>query len=289
MTQWIPAAAIALFVLGAQAAYAQALKASGSGQTAFPAGSIEGRVLDDGQKPVVGAMVSVVGRTTAAATTDREGRYTLSELPFGPYILSVHSRGYCKSRGRTIQLTTEKFAVPEIQIARSSKTPVIHAAPAPEASASSADATRRLRWRARAGVYRRPMPVMEMPTMSRSRKAVTKAKRPGALRHLPRSVLKNAVAGAVWEPDDEFDLLRWQNIHAAAMAPVAFFSELPLSGQVNLMTIDSFDSPGEIFEANAPRSVAFVSVNTQAAGGAWAMQGAMTQGDLVVLDRRRLL
>ena len=61
-------------------------------------------------------MVSVVGRTTAAATTDRDGRYSLRELPFGPYILSVHSRGYWKSRGRTIQLTTAKFSVPEIQL-----------------------------------------------------------------------------------------------------------------------------------------------------------------------------
>ena len=62
--------------------------------------------------------------------------------------------------------------------------------------------------------------------------------------------------------------------------PIAFFSDLPLSGQLNLMTIESFDRPGEIFAEHAPRSVAFVSVNTQAAGGAWSMQGAMTQGDL---------
>jgi hypothetical protein len=64
------------------------------------------------------------------------------------------------------------------------------------------------------------------------------------------------------------------------MVPIAFFSDLPLSGQFNLMTMESFDRPGEIFVEQAPRSVAFVSVNTQAAGGAWSMQGAMTQGDL---------
>ena len=282
MTRWIPAAAIALFVLGAPAAYAQALKASGSGRTAFPAGSIEGRVLDDGQKPVVGAMVSVVGRTTAAATTDRDGRYTLRELPFGPYILSVHSRGYFKSRGRTIQLTTEKFAVPEIQIARASKTPVIQAAPAPEASAPQ------LTQLAGFGGGLAPESVavdagdVDAADVAETESPLSNDEGETAwrVRHLPRSVLKNAVAGAVWEPNDEFDLLRWQNIHAAAMAPVALFSELPLSGQLNLMTIDSFDRPGEIFAANAPRSVAFVSVNTRAAGGAWAMQGAMTQGDL---------
>ena len=46
------------------------------------------------------------------------------------------------------------------------------------------------------------------------------------------------------------------------------------------MTIESFDRTEEIFSDHGPRSVAFVSVNTQAAGGAWSMQGAMTQGDV---------
>jgi hypothetical protein len=101
------------------------------------------------------------------------------------------------------------------------------------------------------------------------------------MRHLPRSVLKDAAATeAAWAADHE-QAPRWFSRHSAAsLMPIAFFSELPLSGQVNLMTIESFDRPGEIFAENAPRSVAFVSVNTQAAGGAWSMQGAMTQGDL---------
>jgi hypothetical protein len=51
--------------------------------------------------------------------------YSLRELPFGPYILSVHSRGYFKSRGRTVQLTTSKISIPEIQLARARKTPVL--------------------------------------------------------------------------------------------------------------------------------------------------------------------
>jgi hypothetical protein len=67
---------------------------------------------------------------------------------------------------------------------------------------------------------------------------------------------------------------------SAALVPIAFFSELPLSGQVNLMTIESFDRTGDLFAARSPRSVAYMSVNTRAAGGAWAVQGAMTQGDL---------
>src|SRR5918993_4065645 len=137
MSRWIPAAAIATFVLGAVPAYPQApANDARANRSAFPAGSIEGRVLDDSQIPVVGAMVSVVGRTTAAATTDRDGRYALRELPYGPYILSVHSRGYFKSRGRTVQLTTSKVSIPEIQLqlASARKMPVAMADPVAEAT-----------------------------------------------------------------------------------------------------------------------------------------------------------
>lgn len=276
MTRWISAAALAAVVFGAPLAYGQTPKESRS-RTAFPSGSIEGRVLDDNLRPVAGAMVSVVGRTTAAATTDRDGRYALRELPYGPYVLSVHSRGYFKSRGRTVQLTTGTVAVPEIQIARARKTPE---SPAPVAEAAVAPATQLAAFGAGAD----PRSVLPVPATTES--DADPASEPDAadqgetswrLRHLPRSILKTVGTDAVW--DNDLDAARWLARHST-VTPVAFFAELPLSGQVNLMTIDSFDHAGDLFEATAPRSVAYVSVNTRAAGGAWAMQGAMTQGDL---------
>ena len=100
------------------------------------------------------------------------------------------------------------------------------------------------------------------------------------LRHLPRSILKDAAADAVWTAGEPPESRWFSRGSGAAFVPIAFFSDLPLSGQLNLMTTESFDRPGEIFAEHGPRSVAFVSVNTQAAGGAWSMQGAMTQGDL---------
>lgn len=245
---------------------------------------IEGRVLDDGNKPVVGAMVSVVGRTTAAATTDREGKYMLRELPYGPYILSVHSRGYFKSRGRTIQLTSTKTSIPEIrlQLARDKNTPV---AAAPVAEATPAQATQLAGF----GLESQPSARLADTTAVRSEpdvradgpdgEDIEEGETAWRMRHLPRSILKDVSAEAVWAASEEQEP-RWYGRPSAALVPIAFFSELPLSGQLNLMTIESFDRPGEIFAEHSPRSVAFVSVNTQAAGGAWAMQGAMTQGDL---------
>jgi hypothetical protein len=284
MIRWIPAAAVAALALGSPALYAQSPSAEGrSTRGIFPAGSIEGRVLTDGNTPVSGAMVSVVGRTTAAATTDREGRYTLRDLPYGPYILSVHSRGYFKSRGRTVQLITAKVSIPEIQLqlASARKTPVAMADPVAEAAVVQTtqlagfglQASQPAKVADTTAAAAEPGSVVPVEATEQGETA-------WRLRHLPRSILKDVATDAVWARGSDPDA-RWFSRHsAAALMPIAFFSDLPLSGQFNLMTIESFDHPGEIFAEHAPRGVAFVSVNTQAAGGAWSMQGAMTQGDL---------
>jgi hypothetical protein len=265
-------------VLGAPAVYAQGpVQESRSSRSTFPAGSIEGRVLDDSNTPVVGAMVSVVGRTTAAAATDRDGRYKLRELPYGPYILSVHSRGYFKSRGRTVQLTASKISVPEIQIqlATARKVPVSDLEPV--AAATAVQVTQLAGFGLEAPESA-PAPVESL--VESEEEAAEYRETAWRLRHLPRSILKDAASETVWTEDSPQEARWYSRSSSAAAVPIAFFSDLPLSGQFNLMTMESFDQPGEIFAEHAPRSVAFVSVNTQAAGGAWSMQGAMTQGDL---------
>src|ERR1700737_1180549 len=78
MSRFIPAAAFALLAFGVPPSYAQT--PARSQHNAFPAGVIEGRVLDAKQAPVAGAMVSVLGRATAGATTDRDGRHALKDL-----------------------------------------------------------------------------------------------------------------------------------------------------------------------------------------------------------------
>jgi hypothetical protein len=80
-----------------------------------------------------------------------------------------------------------------------------------------------------------------------------------------RSILKDAAVEAVWTDRGETEDADRLRPTSSAVVPLALFSDLPLSGQFNLMTTESFDRPGEIFGAHAPRSVAFVSVNTRAA------------------------
>src|SRR5437899_13110007 len=48
-------------------------------------GSIQGIVQDEKGAPVVGAMVSALGATTAFAVTDRSGRFQLRTLSPRPY------------------------------------------------------------------------------------------------------------------------------------------------------------------------------------------------------------
>ena len=276
MTRWFPAAVTAALVLGGGTAYAQSPSHDArSARDAFPAGSIEGRVLDDRQSPVVGAMVSVVGRTTAAATTDRSGRYTLRDLPYGPYILSVHSRGFFKSRGRTVQVITAKLSVPEIQLARAARTspaPVASAAPATNVPATQL---------AGFGVDAAAQPAAAPDAIGADAvDAGESGDTAWRLRHLPRSILKDVDTESIWSDNVEGAPPPWYGRTSPAMIPLAFLGGIPLSGQLNLMTTESFDQPGEIFGAHAVRNVAFISVDTQAVGGAWSMRGAMTQGDL---------
>src|SRR6187401_1720264 len=180
MNRVISAAAFALVVFSASAAYPQ---------TSFPTGTIEGLVLDSAQSPVVGAMVSVVGRTTAAATTGADGRYALKELPYGPYVLSVHSRGYWQLSGRTVQLRTAKLSAPAVQLARAAdKTPVAAATPVP---ASAVPVATQL---AGFGELSAPHAVPDQTSSAPAERDGAGEEDGGAtawrLRHLPRSILK---------------------------------------------------------------------------------------------------
>jgi hypothetical protein len=279
MTRWIPAAAIAIFVLDAPGTYAQTPVSYT--RSAFPSGAVEGRVLDEQQAPIAGAMVSVIGRATATATTGRDGRFTLRELPYGPYILTVHSRGFWRAHGRTIQVVSSKVSVPEILLARADadvENPVEVREDASTRVPASSEAPQLAGFGSTA-----PSTSAEETATERSSASTSEGETAWRLRHLPRSILKDTSAGGAWS-EAESEEYAWAGRHAfgaLSAVPLAFFSELPLSGQFNLMTTDSFDRPGDLFGTGAaPRSIAYIAVNTKAAGGAWAVQGAMTQGDL---------
>ena len=67
-----------------------------------------------------------------------------------------------------------------------------------------------------------------------------------------------------------------------AQVAASLLSNFPLAGQVNLLTTGAFDSPQQLVSAGSlARGVAMVSLGASAGSrGDWAVQGAMTQGDV---------
>ena len=233
-------------------------------------------------------MVSVVGRTTAAATTDRDGRYTLRELPYGPYILSVHSRGYFKSRGRTVQLTTSKVSIPEIQLQLASARKV------PASVVGS-------RWQTRPAVQatqlagfglersRRPSDDSAVGGV-RGGKRASKGKLRGACgicRGASSRTRRPTRCGRRATSTESHD--GSAAVRPRRLCPIAFFSDLPLSGQLNLMTIESFDRPGEIFAEHASAQRGVCLGQHTGCRRRVVDAGRDDAGRSGVVDRRRLL
>ncbi len=246
-----------------QIALAPQLKASSSAAPIKPS-ELNGVVKDDLGKPLSGAVVSALGSTSAFAISNEDGRFTFRNLPAGPYLVRAHLQHYMPSRGRVVQVSADGRSTSTIELTRragDSVDPAVLAAgvglvgePAPPAETDERHEHDEVAWR---------------------------------LRHLKRSVLKDAEA-AVAGLDGDDSLLgdsistMGRAVGESARMASALFSDLPLSGQLNLLTSTSFDRPQDLFSLSGPtpRGVAYVSIEAPGASGDWKMRGTLTQGDL---------
>ena len=71
-------------------------------------------------------------------------------------------------------------------------------------------------------------------------------------------------------------------VGSPARLATSFFAETPFSGQVNLLTTSSFDTPRQLFSgSNLARGAAFVRVGAPVGDqGDWMVRGAITEADL---------
>jgi hypothetical protein len=222
-------------------------------------GELHGIVQDDRGLALSGAVVSALGSTTAFAVSDREGRFLFRNLPYGPYLLRAHLQGYAPARARVVQVnSTRNTWTLALSRAEGDTAPRVLAAgvaggddTAPPDAATGDHDHDEIAWR---------------------------------LRHLKRSVLKDengAMPVDTWSRENPLT-----NIARAVGSPArlasALFADLPITGQINLLTTTSFDRPQELFSINAgtPQGVAYVSLVAPTSDGEWAVRGTLTQGDI---------
>jgi hypothetical protein len=239
-------------------------------------GSILGVVQDERGAPISGAMVSALGASTAFVVTDRAGRFEMRSLSPGPYLLRAHLSGYVASRGQIIEVRASVSASSSIALRRvagdgNTAYPVLAAG-----FGGTADAT--------------PAPPEDAGAIGTSGSLPNDDHGETAwrLRHARRGILKDAVV-----PDEIFtdgDAPPANGFGANIFGRVTdssarfasnFFTGTPFSGQVNLLTTSSFETPQQLFSTDSfARSIAYVSVGAPVDQADWTVRGAMTQGDI---------
>ena len=257
----VPIAVMCLAALQSSSAAAQGFKpvtVVASAET----GLIEGTVTDERGKPLDGAVVSALGGTTAFAVSDKTGRYSLKQLPPGPYLVRAHLAGFLAARSTMVNVRPSARIASSFMLRRDGvgDAPRITEAAVAAIGAPPADAPKpedrnesELAWR---------------------------------LRHLKRGVLRdtNTHAGLVddedWFITDSFEFLG-RAIGTSAKATTALFSDLSLGGQVNLLTTGAFDNPLQLLQLDRTSSVAFFSLGAPVGThGDWTVRAAMNQSDL---------
>lgn len=226
-------------------------------------GLIEGTVTDELGKPLDGVVISALGGTTAFAVSDQTGKYTLKQLPPGPYLVRAHLAGFLAARSTMVNVrpagrsassfTLRREGSPDAPRISEAAVAAIGAAPASAPVKSEGRDESELGWR---------------------------------LRHLKRGVLRDAgmLAGIPEDDDwfitDSFEFLG-RAVGTSAKAATALFTDLSLGGQVNLLTTGAFDNPLQLLQLDRTSSVAFFSVGAPVGThGDWMVRAAMNQNDL---------
>ena len=239
-------------------------------------GTITGVVSDDKGGPLPGARVTAIGATMALAITDAAGRFVTETLPAGEYVLRAHLKGFAASQRAVVRVTGPSSAAPQLELRRLE---------APEGTSGTTDAPVASRPIVAAGFQLPPADTPETAGSSAGDKdSHPHSEMAWRLRHIKRSILKDR-SNAIIVADNDVDFADDRSffgraVGGAANFATALFTDLPLSGEVNLLTTNTF-APGELFgTAVRPRGVAYFSLGAPTPAGEWLMRAAMTEGDL---------
>ncbi|HKT80847.1 MAG TPA: TonB-dependent receptor [Vicinamibacterales bacterium] len=228
-------------------------------------GGVEGVVANEKGQPLAGAIVSATGEIAAFAVTDDDGRFELRDLPAGAYVLRARLSGFTsQSQPVTVHDNARTRSAINLRPA-----PILAAGFAADTSQADAD-----------------------PAAAAQPEASTNPTDDGELawrlRHARRGVLKDAdYTEAFVDPEDGSKIL--MPLDAASRAAETslrlasdFITDTPFSGQVNLLTAGSFESPRDLLNASGlSQGVAYLSLSAPAGShGDWTVRGAFTQADI---------
>ena len=255
--------------LQARAETARAGKAESISRTPLTGGSIRGIVSDEHGGPVRGALVSAIGVMMASAVTDQSGRFAIDALPAGEYMVRAHLTGFAASRREAVRVTGTVTNIPQLQMRRLD-----------QVTGTSGEKTLPSRPIVAAGFQ---LPQAESTAGESAEGDHPHSELAWRLRHLKRSVLKDESGTAIVAADDtSFTQSSFfgRALDSAAGLATAFFTDVPFTGEVNLLTTSAF-GPGELFgEGGLPRGIAYFSIGSPTPAGEWTMRAAMSEGDL---------
>ncbi len=231
-------------------------------------GHVRGVVSDEHGGPLPGAMVTMLGVTMAMTVTDAQGRFSIDALPAGEYVLRAHLTGFAASRRELVRVGSSLASSYHLQLRRLDATVATTGTTAPVAA----------------------RPIMaagfDLPSVDNGEGGDTaeSADHPHTetawrLRHIRRSILKDA--GPLVAASGRDEAPAWSSALGRAFgSATSIFADLPLSGEVNLLTSSAL-APGNLFAGDGiPRGIAYISLAAPMAGGNWSMRAAMSQGDL---------
>ena len=269
------------------AAFAQSAPHSTMRAASLASGSIGGVVQDEKGAPIPGAMVSALGAKTATAVTDRGGRFEIRTLAPGPYLLRAHITGYEGSRGQIVEVRASARTSSSLAL-RYAGSVALSAVPSAATNLPVLTAGLGGAAELQAPVAEGPVPAPLQAAPSDSRAEDDHGETAWRLRHLRRGILKDITvpSGLLADADAPetaaFGSDGGRSAAGSAGIDANLFAGIPFTGEFNLLTTGSFDSPRELFGAdNFSRSIAYVSLAAPVADyGDWSMRGALTKGDI---------
>lgn len=221
---------------------------------------IAGTIRDERGEAIEGALVSALGATSSLAVTDTAGHFSLA-LPPGEYQIRVHSDGYASTFREMVLLGAHARITRSIVLNRTGERTVLAA-----------------------GLGGRPA-LPAGTSVSGDPKAHPHSEQAWRLRHLKRTILRDAdVAGGI-EPDEADLQGAWETFGRALGSPArlasAFFTDLPIDGEFRLLTAGSLGPYTPAFDELSGAGVAYLSVRSRIGShGEWSARGTMSSADL---------